>query len=210
MERRLVIALGIGPRRLERLAQRLCELPGCAVSHEARPLPWEPDLARCDALLDDVLARPEGAIVGDAGFYWLPYVEHVLARHPSARVVVLRGRRDDAVARFVEALGPVHPFVAHDGTRWERSERWDRCYPTYPPETGREEAVARFWGEYHARARALVQRFPERARQLDSDAVDAALAWLDAPAPRPRPEPGRGLARALATAAARRFRPGGR
>lgn len=210
MDRRLVIALGVGPRGLERLAQRLCERPGCAVSHEARPLPWEPDLARVDALLDDLLARPEPALVGDAGFYWLPYAELVLERYPTARLVALRRSKQETVARFMAQLGPLHPWVAHDGTRWDRSERWDRCYPTYPPETSRKEAIARFWGEYRARVGSLVARFPGRVREFDADAVDAVLAWLDAPPPRVRPTPRPSLARALATEVRRRFRPAGR
>jgi hypothetical protein len=129
--------------------------------------------------------------IGDVAFYYLAYAP-ILAEMPDVTMPVLRRDKDATVASFVEVMRirrgrirtlidgaatlmrrrPYRRFrnhwVEHDGRRWRRSAKFDKCFPKFQADT-LEDAVAEYWNLYYRTAEELAARYPEKIRIFDLD-----------------------------------------
>lgn len=102
-------------------------------------------------------------IVGDAGSYYLPYVELLIRSQQFNRdffdlkFVVLKRDKKETVQSFLEKFKRQNnnPLQNHDGPKNE----WDEVFPKYETET-LEEAVEKYYDDYYTTVSELVKKHP--------------------------------------------------
>ena len=132
--------------------------------------------------------------IGDVASYYLPYAP-MLAEMPDVRMPVLRRDRAATVASFVEVMrirrGPIRTvidgvatllrrrpyrrfrnhWVEHDGRRWQRSAKFDKCFPKFQADT-LEDAVGQYWDLYYRTAGELAAKYPKKIRIFEVDELN--------------------------------------
>jgi hypothetical protein len=124
--------------------------------------------------------------IGDVASYYLPYAP-MLAGMPDVRMPVLRRDKDATVASFIQVMRirrgrirtvidgvatflrrrPYRRFrnhwVEHDGRRYLRSAKFDKCFPKFQAKTV-EDAVGQYWDLYYHTAEELAAKYPAKIR----------------------------------------------
>lgn len=124
--------------------------------------------------------------IGDVASYYLPYAP-MLAGMPDVRMPVLRRDKDATVASFIQVMRirrgrirtvidgvatllrrrPYRRFrnhwVEHDGRRYRRSAKFDKCFPKFQAKTV-EDAVGQYWDLYYHTAKELAAKYPAKIR----------------------------------------------
>jgi hypothetical protein len=146
-------------------------------------------------------------LIGDIAFYYLTYVERIIARNPNVRFVWLLRDRDETIESWMQKSGierwrskriadrfaawitrePYHEgynyWMEHDGTVWRHDPVWDKCFPKLPGPTKRE-AIAQYYDQYIEQMNVLLQRHPQCIRMVrtetlnDSSVQESLLAWI--------------------------------
>lgn len=165
--KRLILVIGSGRCGTQSLARVVDQQPSAAFTHEKAPLlPWEVDFELLHAKIDSFLER-RAAIVGDAAFYYLPYIDQVLNHWPSTKIVCLKRNKEDTVKSFLKWTHSTHRWLDHDGSQWHQEE-WDKCYPKFDI-ADRDEACRRYWDLYYEQVDSLLGKFPGRIRIWEID-----------------------------------------
>lgn len=147
MAKQVIIILGTGRCGTKSLAHILNTLPRATVTHEAPPLlPWEPSPGFLDQKLSALESR-SGDVVGDAAFYYLPYVRHIATRAPDVIFICLKRAMKSTVVSYMRwTVGRNHWCVRDDESRPD--PRWDPCYPKYEIQN-KIKALEMYWKEYY-------------------------------------------------------------
>lgn len=149
-------------------------------------------------------------LIGDIAFYYLSYVERIIARNARVRFVCLWRDKAETVEswmqksmierwrskRIADRLAawitrePYHEsrnfWMEHDGTVWRPDPVWDKCFPKFPGPTKRE-AIAQYWDYYWETTHALVAKHPAVMRVVPTHALndraqqESLLGWLGVP-----------------------------
>jgi len=142
-----VIGIGTGRSGTTSLAALLDGCDGAHVTHEAAPcLPWDVGPKHIGRALGFLEARTEAAVVGDVGYYWLPYVMTVWRQlAPQVRFIALLREPEAWHKSFA---GRIDPSVLSDNQNQSRSQ-----FPCYGgrPRQQREE----YYTTYRRRLEAL-------------------------------------------------------
>ena len=148
LNKRIVIGLGTGRCGTKSLAALL------GLPHEdGGPLPWEVDERRLIDRIEKWRSSDE-PVVGDVGFYYLPYVE-LLREHAECRFICLKRHRRETIESYMRKTEGKNHWMRHDGSRWKLDPVWDVAFPKY--ELGpKAEAIGRLWDEYYLWAKKLV------------------------------------------------------
>jgi hypothetical protein len=109
-------------------------------------------------------------LVGDAGTYYLPYVE-VLIRSLQKiddfdlSFVVMKRDKSATVKSFLKKFETQNnnPLQNHNGPKNE----WDLSFPKYDG-VSLESAVEKYYDDYYARSEALVEKFPKFVKIFDT------------------------------------------
>ena len=137
---------------------------------------------------------PSVRMLGDIAFYYLRYVDDLLAICPDIRFVCIRRDKQETVDSWMEKTA-IHRWRSlrmgdrirsaltripyntaynhwqeHDGTRWELSPVWDKTFPKFEAASKRE-AVEKYWDYYYAEAERLAERLPANFRIFDISAM---------------------------------------
>ena len=172
--RQLVIGLGSGRCGTVSLSRLLDAQPGAQVRHELRPhLPWMADKALLARKLDILRRLPGTGLVGDVGFFYLPYVVRILAAWPSARILALRRAERETVASFMVKTQGRNHWMDHDGNRWRLDPTWDPCYPSFDT-SSKEQALQRYWQSYYAAVERLCVEYPSNVRLFDVEDLNTS------------------------------------
>ncbi len=168
-----------------------------AVLHGGDPGMVTVDLARGVAAkaYDRLRVMPRVRLIGDIAFYYLTYVEQILARNPNVRFVCLKRDRTETVEswlvqasikrwrskRIADRLAawitrePFHEshnwWMEHDGSVWRPDPVWDKCFPKFAGPTLRQ-AVEQYWDYYYETTDALIARHPDRIRQVATESLN--------------------------------------
>ncbi|RMF07343.1 MAG: hypothetical protein D6762_07755 [Candidatus Neomarinimicrobiota bacterium] len=141
--------------------------------------------------------------IGELAFYYLPYVPLLFKKDPRIQVVCLERDEEATVQSYLKKtytvrkqkiLGPItfrrtidrNHWVIHQGKIWTRDPRWDSCYPKYDCST-KEEALHRYWQDYHRQSLALEQEYPGRFKVFPLEALNTEegqreiLDWIGIP-----------------------------
>lgn len=157
----LIFGLGTGRCGTGSLAEIL------GLSHESALLPWEPDEVRFRQVWSFVCRHG-----GDVGFYWINYVDRVLALEPSARFICLE--RDRAATLRSWAKVQTGRDRLELQAAWRRpDDRKVQVIDLLPrrDDLPIDEALAHYYDGYMAEARRLARAHPSRFRIFASPAV---------------------------------------
>jgi len=111
--------------------------------------------------------------VFDASHWWLPALDSLFRRFPTAKAIGLHRDVESCVRSFMKikgtSWGSLNHWVAPANGVW-RANFWDPTYPTYPlpadadaqPDSVKQRLIARYVEEYNAALFALRSRLPER------------------------------------------------
>lgn len=160
---RVMFGLGTGRCGTATLAALIQLQAGGSGGHErlGHRVAWsggEREIDVVSRMLEDELAA--GArLVGEVGFYYLPYLTRLRARFPAARFIVLQRERAATIASFLDKTVDKSNHWAPT-PRFARHARWSRCFPTYPAGLDKAKAIGRYWDEYYAATATLERAEP--------------------------------------------------
>ena len=123
-------------------------------------------------------------IIGDIAFYYLRYVEDILAINKNVRFVCIKRDKAKTVGSWLKksaidrwpslwladrlkALITRTPFhesknfwQVHDGTEFQLDPVWDKTFPKFEA-ASKKEAIEKYWDYYYAEAERLAAKYPE-------------------------------------------------
>lgn len=148
---------------------------------------------------DRLRGMPRLRLLGDIAFYYLTYVEQILARNPRVRFVCLQRDRAETVEswlrqaeirrwrskRIADRLAalitrePYHEshnwWMEHDGSVWRPDPIWDKCFPKFPGPTLRQ-AVEQYWDYYYEAVDRLMDRHGDAILRVRTETLDTPEA----------------------------------
>lgn len=129
-------------------------------------------------------------MLGDIAYYYLSYVEDILAINKSVRFVCIKRDKQETVDSWMEksrihrwrslwladrlkswlTRTPFHQsknfWQLHDGTQYQLDPVWDKTFPKFEAATKRE-SIEQYWDYYYAEAARLAEQHPEHFRLFD-------------------------------------------
>lgn len=160
----LVIGLGTGRCGTQSLAHLLNQQNAAKVDHERieHLIRWQGSEQAVQTFLDEAMAQTEFQLIGDVAFYYLPYVEAILARQPKVKFICLQRACTETVVSYLQKTEGRNHWMAHDGKSWQLSV-WDDCYPKYAV-SDKESALTLYWYDYYFTATRLQALYPQQFR----------------------------------------------
>ncbi len=139
-------------------------------------------------------AMPRVRMIGDIAYYYLSYVDDILAVNRNVRFVCIKRNRQQTVDSWI-AKSAVHrwpslwladrlkslitrtPFYqsknfwqTHDGEQYLPDPVWDSTFPKFEA-ASREEAIGMYWDYYYQQAELTADRHPEHFRIFPIEAM---------------------------------------
>lgn len=135
----------------------------------------------------ELQAMPEVRIMGDIAYYYLKYVDDILAINTDVRFVCIKRDRAQTVKSWLQKSAinrwtslwladrlksiitrtPFHDsknfWQTHDGSVWQPDPVWDKTFPKFEA-ASKEEAIGKYWDYYYAEAEKLAERHPRYFR----------------------------------------------
>ena len=140
-------------------------------------------------------AMPKARLLGDISFYYLNYVDDLLAVSDRVRFICLKRDKQQTVESWMrksglprwpsKALGerisaavtrqPYHDsrnfWMDHDGTTWAPDPVWDKLFPKFQADNKRS-AIEQYWDFYYQEAEKIAARLPEYVRIVRTEDLD--------------------------------------
>jgi hypothetical protein len=118
-------------------------------------MPWNrnPDVHK--EMFNRLFSR-DADYIGDVGYYWINYVEDLLAVKPDAKFICLERDREGVIEsmwNYTRGLN-THP-----------TDNWFMMYPRY--DTDRKSAIGLMWDDYKELSEGLQNKHPESFRKFD-------------------------------------------
>ena len=172
MFKQVVIGLGTGRCGTKSLSYLLNLQENAEVYHERRhyKIAWENAEKEIDAFLQWAEGKTNRTMVGDVGFYYLPYVEYILLRHPEIKFVCLQRACASTVASYMKHTRGRNHWMEHDGTRW-KVDPWDHCFPKYDV-VSKNKAIELYWQDYYSLATKFQEKYPDSFRIFPTSALN--------------------------------------
>lgn len=129
-------------------------------------------------------------LIGDIAFYYLNYVEDILAVNQNVRFVCIKRDKQQTVDSWMQKSAikrwrslwladrlkslitrtPFHEgknfWQTHDGSVWQPDPVWDKTFPKFEAASKRE-AIEKYWDYYYAKAEQIEARHPAHFRIFD-------------------------------------------
>lgn len=126
-------------------------------------------------------------IIGDIAYYYLKYVDDILAVTDNIRFVCIKRDRGETIISWLaksainrwpslwiadrfKSLVTRTPFhvsknfwQVHDGTKWQLDPVWDKTFPKFAAHS-KKEAIGRYWDYYYEEAGRLQEKHPQHFR----------------------------------------------
>jgi hypothetical protein len=168
-DRQIIVGLGTGRCGTQSLSAFLSMQFKAIVLHERRSchVRWQGSEAEVGDLLRWCRDASDVRIVGDVGFYYLPYVEYALSREPRTKFPCLQRDRTATVESYLRKTRRRNHWVRHRGIFY-RHDKWDACYPKYDC-SNKAQAIGRYWDDYYERAAQLESEFPANVRVFSTE-----------------------------------------
>lgn len=129
-----------------------------------------------DAPLQRILQQPNITTIGDIGFYYLSYVDRIIAEFPFVKFPCLRRNKADTIRSYIHKMKlPENEksdtsaikqdryrnhWVEHAGDKWVLDKKWDKCYPKFDT-NNLEDALSMYWDSYYAEAEKLAVKYKQ-------------------------------------------------
>ncbi len=142
-------------------------------------------------------SMPQVNLIGDIAYYYLNYVDELVAAAPQCTFVCLRRDRAQTVASWMKKSAinrwpslwwgdrikslltrtPFHTqynyWQEHDGSVYRKDPVWDSCFPKFEA-VSKEEAVGMYWDYYYLEADRLQRKYPHCFRVFDVAQLSSA------------------------------------
>ncbi len=142
----------------------------------------------------ELQAMPRVKLIGDIAYYYLSYVDDILALNQQVRFVCIKRDRQQTIdswmtksaihrwrslwlADRLKSLITRTPFHSarnfwqeHDGERYQPDPVWDSTFPKFEA-SSRYEAIGKYWDYYYRQAELTAQRHPGHFRIFPIDAM---------------------------------------
>jgi hypothetical protein len=129
-------------------------------------------------------------LIGDIAYYYLNYVEELIAHDPQCIFVCIKRDRAETISSWLKKSAIKRwkslwladwikskltriPFYTeynywqvHDGSRWKPDPVWDSTFPKFNA-ASKSEAIGMYWDYYYLQAEKLQQKYPHRFRVFD-------------------------------------------
>ena len=129
-------------------------------------------------------------LIGDIAYYYLKYVDEILAINQDVRFVCIKRDKQQTVDSWLSKSSierwrslkiadrlksmitrtPFHEsknfWQNHDGSKWQLDPVWDKTFPKFEADT-KCEAIEKYWDYYYTEAAATEKRHPEHFRIFD-------------------------------------------
>lgn len=141
-------------------------------------------------------------IMGDIAFYYLRYVEDILAITKNVRFVCIKRDKAKTVESWLKKSAihrwrslwladrlkslitrtPFHEsknfWQEHDGSVYEPDPVWDKTFPKFQA-ASKKEAIEKYWDYYYEEAGRLADKYPEYFRIFPVEAMSSREGQTD-------------------------------
>jgi len=168
--KRLVFGIGTGRCGTYSLAKLLDAQAGVKCLHEYNFCSWEYREEDCLRNLDYLLSQPED-VVGDVGFYYLNYVEHIIKLHPNSKFVALWRPKEEVVRSWNVHSGGMNHWTdsGSDFFRGWKESNNSKYFPKY--DLPKLDAIAQYHDDYYSEVKILIAEYPSHIRMWHMDSV---------------------------------------
>lgn len=135
----------------------------------------------------ELMQMPEVRMVGDIAYYYLKYVDTILAVNTDVRFVCIKRDKAQTVQSWLKkssidrwfsltvadrlksliTRAPYHEsknfWQEHDGSIYQSDPVWDKTFPKFQA-SSKKEAIEKYWDYYYDEAEKLAARHPEHFR----------------------------------------------
>lgn len=159
---KLIIGLGTGRCGTWSLTKFLQNQDDFSATHEAFFLPWYRDCAKAYSSIIQIYQN-EAEYLCDVGFYWINYVDEIVALVPDAKLICLKRDKTKTVESF-DGRTPYNNYWTDvscaywDWKLWEISGL-NAMFPSY--NLPKKEAIGKYWEEYYVKAEAYEKLYPK-------------------------------------------------
>lgn len=165
MNIKIIIGVGTGRCGTTSLAKIISLQPKHLITHESEPhLPWNFDESMIQQKIS-YLQKYDAEVVGDAGFYYLPYLEYLIERYNNIKVIGLKREKQKVIKSYLKKTKGRNHWMEHDGSKWRLDEWYDK-YPKYQAKT-KKEALSRYWEEYYDILETIKRKYPSNILVMD-------------------------------------------
>lgn len=129
-------------------------------------------------------------LIGDIAYYYLKYVDDILAINQNVRFVCIKRDKQQTVDSWMQKSSinrwrsltladrlkswitrtPYHEsknfWQVHDGSVWQLDPVWDKTFPKFEAPSKRE-AIEKYWDYYYQEAELTEKRHPQHFRIFD-------------------------------------------
>jgi hypothetical protein len=171
MKKNLVIGLGTGRCGTVSLSLILDLQKNAVFSHESKAfLPWKFSETAILKKIKALLSK-KGNFVGDVAFFYLPYVEYILANNPRAKFICLKRDKKETVESYSKKTKGRNHWMEHGGGKWKKDAQWDDCYPNYKTNF-KERALEMYWEDYYGSIKKIMKKHPNNVLLLDMESIN--------------------------------------
>ncbi len=175
---KIVIGLGTGRCGTVSLQRMLNQLDSSFFTHRGFMLPWYGEKSAAVKKMRVFLQETNKRVVGDIGFYWLPYVEEMIKNFPGIKFVCLKRNRRETIKSFMKETEGRNHWMRHDGTIWKRDVIWDRCYPKFDA-VSKEQALEMYWDTYYSEAERLERMYSSSFKIFSIDMLSSSESFQE-------------------------------
>lgn len=142
------------------------------------------------ARYEDLKRMPQVGLIGDIAYYYLKYVDDILAINQNVRFVCIKREKQQTVDSWLSKSSitrwlslriadrfkalitrtPYHEsknfWQVHDGSVWQLDPVWDKTFPKFEASSKRE-AIEKYWEYYYDEATVLAARHPMHFKTFD-------------------------------------------
>lgn len=144
---------------------------------------------------DELCRMQRVRVIGDVAFYYLTYVEEIVARNANVRFICLKRERQATIESWVKKAAitrwrskriadrlaswitrePYYTsrnfWIEHDGSVWQPDPVWDKCFPKFVARDVRD-AIGQYWDMYLAEAARLAALLPDVFRIVETKCLN--------------------------------------
>jgi len=126
-------------------------------------------------------------VVGDVGFYFLPYLELLINNFPHLKFVCTNKNKnkifEDIFDEIKNDMNPLlrilffrkkfkNHWIHHNGSKWEKDYILDKCYPKFDA-TSLKNSIDKYIDLYYSNLKKMQKKYPNNLKIFYSDELNS-------------------------------------
>ena len=177
-DRAIYVTYGVGLNRknLDRLHEFLSKQPNSKYYNNFNPIPLnDPNMNTLMHNIYKIVYEGGDGVrsVGDIGFYNLLHVDQIINNEHSCKFVCLHGDKEKTIRDWSNFSGEFNFWTDVNSKHWNGDKRHDyeRFFPKY--DLPKDEALEKFYEDYHMIAQKAQVKYPGFVRNYDISVLDS-------------------------------------